>query len=86
MLFDLASVCGEMASDPSLIGLLIGLGFRAFSMTPSAIPLVRRIVRDVQARDAKRTAGEVLRLPTADAVAQHLLEALASVNRASTPR
>ena len=28
-----ASVCGEMASDPALIGLLIGLGYTAFSMT-----------------------------------------------------
>ncbi|MFI5050907.1 MAG: phosphoenolpyruvate--protein phosphotransferase [Gaiellales bacterium] len=36
-----ASVCGEMASDPALIGLLIGLGYTAFSMTASALPTAR---------------------------------------------
>src|SRR4029079_18184591 len=32
------SVCGEMAADPAILPLLVGLGLREFSMTPAAIP------------------------------------------------
>ncbi len=81
-----ASVCGEMASDPALIGLLVGLGFRAFSMTPSAIPVVRRIVQDIRVPEARRLASGALRLATAGEVEQHLLDALVAVDRGSTPR
>ncbi len=81
-----ASVCGEMASDPSLVGLLIGLGFRAFSMTPSAIPVVRRIVQELRIPEAKRMASAALRLATAGEVEQHLLDALSAVDRGPAPR
>ena len=77
-----ASVCGEMASDPAMIGLLIGLGFREFSMTPSAIPVARRLIQDVRAADARRTASAVLSLSTAADIEQHLFDALAASNRA----
>ncbi|MEZ5290125.1 MAG: phosphoenolpyruvate--protein phosphotransferase [Vicinamibacterales bacterium] len=76
-----ASVCGEMASDPALIGLLIGLGFRAFSMTPSAIPGARRLVRDLRVCDARRTASAALTLPTAADIERHLFDALAATTR-----
>lgn len=39
------SVCGEMAGDPAGALALIGLGVRHLSMTPSAIPAVRRAIR-----------------------------------------
>jgi phosphoenolpyruvate-protein phosphotransferase (PTS system enzyme I) len=81
-----ASVCGEMASDPSLIGLLVGLGFREFSMTPSAIPVIRRIVQDLHAGEARSMAGTALRLATAGDVEQLLLGALAAVNRGPAAR
>lgn len=81
-----ASVCGEMASDPAMIGLLIGLGFREFSMTPSAIPVARRLIQDVRVSDARRTASEVLRLATAADIEQHLFDALAAANRGGIPR
>ena len=72
------SLCGEMASDPALVGLLVGLGLTEFSMTPGAIPIVRHVVEALSAQDAKRLAGHVLRLATAAEIEQYLFDALAA--------
>ncbi len=52
------SICGEMAGNPRLTPLLLGLGLRSFSMSASAIPRVKQVVRnvtiDVCARFARR--------------------------------
>jgi phosphoenolpyruvate-protein phosphotransferase (PTS system enzyme I) len=72
------SLCGEMASDPALIGLLIGLGLTEFSMTPGAIPIVRQVVEELSARDARRLAGHALRLATAAEIEQYLFDAFAA--------
>ena len=37
------SVCGDMAADPLALPLLLALGFRSLSMSPSEIPLARAI-------------------------------------------
>ena len=74
------SVCGEMASDPAFIGLLIGLGFTAFSMTPTAIPIARQVIGEITAADARRIAREALTLPTAAEIEQRLFDALATAN------
>jgi len=72
------SLCGEMASDPALVGLLVGLGLTDFSMTPGAIPIVRQVVQDLSAQEARRLAGRVLRLATAAEIEQYLFDALAA--------
>jgi phosphoenolpyruvate-protein phosphotransferase (PTS system enzyme I) len=72
------SLCGEMASDPALVGLLVGLGLTEFSMTPGAIPIVRQVVQDLSAQEARRLAGHVLRLATAAEIEQYLFDALAA--------
>ena len=70
------SLCGEMASDPALVGLLVGLGLTEFSMTPGAIPMVRRVVQELNAADARKLAGHVLTLATAAEIEQYLFDAL----------
>src|SRR6266478_3516747 len=81
-----ASVCGEMASEPLLAFLLIGLGYETLSVAPPALPLVKWTVRQVGAARARaaaeqalaaRTAAEVLdllRLALAEAVDLKLLD------------
>ncbi len=41
------SVCGQMAADPAMALLLIGMGVNELSMASPAIPLVRRAIRSV---------------------------------------
>jgi phosphotransferase system enzyme I (PtsI) len=68
------SVCGEMASDPLVLKLLIGCGLREFSMTPGAIPIARRVVRETSARAMTRIAAKVLRFATVDEIEAYLAE------------
>jgi phosphotransferase system enzyme I (PtsI) len=75
------SLCGEMASDPAMVGLLIGLGLVEFSMTPAAIPLVRQVVSDLRADEAIRLGRHALSLATAAEVEQFLFDALAASRR-----
>ena len=72
------SLCGEMASDPALVGLLVGLGLTEFSMTPGAIPIVRQVVQELSAQQARRLASHVLRLATAAEIEHYLFDALAA--------
>ena len=55
------SVCGEMATDPMALILLIGLGLTEFSMRPAALPLARRIARRIRADAAHRFASRLMR-------------------------
>jgi phosphoenolpyruvate-protein phosphotransferase (PTS system enzyme I) len=66
------SLCGEMASDPAILPLLIGLGLRDFSMSPAAIPAARSVVRDLRVSDARRLADRVMRLATTEDIARCL--------------
>jgi phosphotransferase system enzyme I (PtsI) len=55
------SVCGEMAADPALAVLLVGLGVTELSMRPEAIPLVTRVLRATSLSEARRLAARALR-------------------------
>ncbi len=54
------SICGEMASDPLSVVLLMGLGYRTLSVGPPAIPLVKWIIRAVPVSVATRAAEAAL--------------------------
>jgi len=71
------SVCGEMAADPVLLTLLVGLGLREFSMAPTAIPLAKQVLRGLHAGNAATAAARTLRAGTAAEVEKVLLEFLA---------
>jgi phosphoenolpyruvate-protein phosphotransferase len=54
------SVCGEMAGNPLLTPLLLGLGLRSFSMNASAVPRVKQTVRGVEIDECVRFARRVM--------------------------
>lgn len=62
------SVCGEMAADPLMVALLVGMGFRGFSMAAAAIPAVKEQIASVDSTEAAAVARRALRVETADAV------------------
>jgi phosphotransferase system enzyme I (PtsI) len=68
------AVCGEMAADPVLLTLLVGLGLREFSMAPTAVPLAKRVIRGLRAADARVAAGRALRARTAAEIEKGLSE------------
>jgi phosphotransferase system enzyme I (PtsI) len=68
------AVCGEMAADPVLLTLLVGLGLRELSMVPAAIPLAKRVIRGLRASSARVAAGRALKARTAAEVERGLSE------------
>lgn len=56
------SVCGEMAGDPVLVPLLLGLGVDALSMTPPLLPAVKYLIRAMTMTDARELAAAALTL------------------------
>jgi len=54
------SVCGEMAGDPSLTRLLLGMGLRSFSMHPTQILAVKQVVLRSDTTRLKPWAQRVL--------------------------
>jgi phosphotransferase system enzyme I (PtsI) len=76
------SLCGEMASDPALLTLLVGLGLTEFSMTPGAIPVAKRVLGDVRADELRAMARRILKLATVDEVERELLAALGRLSHA----
>ncbi len=71
------SMCGEMAADPLMVPVLVGLGLEKFSMNPHAVPVVRALIRQLSYREATSIARRALKLVTARDVEEYLLEQLA---------
>lgn len=65
-------MCGEMAGDPLATILLLGLGLDEFSVVPHVLPEIKKIIRSVKYRDAKKIAKQVLEMQTEDEIKKHL--------------
>jgi phosphoenolpyruvate-protein phosphotransferase len=59
------SVCGEIASDPVLAPLLVGLGVRSLSVHPTALSLVRKNIQRSAYETLARLARHALRATSA---------------------
>ena len=53
-------MCGEMASDPRAIPLLVGMGLDEFSMNPSSIPKAKKVIRSISKKEAENLVADVL--------------------------
>ena len=66
------SVCGEMASEPEYIMLLLGIGVRTISLTSPMIPEIKQIIRSVTMEDCNKLARKVLSMNSERQISSYL--------------
>jgi phosphotransferase system enzyme I (PtsI) len=74
-------MCGEMAGDPLATVLLMGIGLDEFSVIPSVLPEIKKIIRSVPAKEARKVAERAFSLTTDAEVRAYL----SSVVRKAVP-
>jgi len=72
-------LCGEMAAMPLLTPLLVGLELDELSMAPSAVPLVKDVIRKVSFADARRFTAAAMASRSAGEVIRHARELMQGV-------
>ena len=72
------SVCGEMASRPELLPLLLGLGIDEFSVGPASVAGVRAALASLDARASRELLQLALQASTSLEVECHLANALSA--------
>ena len=70
------SMCGEMAAEPLSVLIMLGLGIDQLSMSPSAIPLIKSVVRRLSRAAAEGVLERALELETASEIEDLALPAL----------
>ena len=55
-----SGICGEMGANPLMVPLLIGLGVDEFSVSPSAVPIVKDVIRKIRYSEAEKLAKTIL--------------------------
>ena len=56
------SLCGEMASDPEAVLLLLGMGIRTLSMSASKLPRIKWLIRSLTIEDVEAITAKALTL------------------------
>lgn len=65
-------VCGEMAADPLALPLLVGMGFREFSMSALAIPGQRAVLAGIDRKEARLLYEKARTMDSAEEVRECL--------------
>jgi len=69
------SVCGEMASEPEYIMLLMGMGVRTISIASPMIPEIKQIIRTVTMEYCNKVARKVLGMDSERQISAYLRNA-----------
>lgn len=64
-------LCGELAGEPIAAPILLGLGLDEFSMAPTRIPDIKKVMRNLYKDDCRQLANEVLVMADAEDVIAH---------------
>jgi len=74
------SICGEIASNPLFVALLMGLGLKIFSCSPRYIPAIRYVIKQVHLKDATILAQAVLEMDSSSQIFEALQDYLNSIH------
>lgn len=72
-------MCGEMASDPFNLPILMGLGLDELSMNPQAIPMAKNVIRTLSAAETRPFLETALMQTTAGDVEDLIREAYGKI-------
>ena len=70
----MVGMCGEAASDPLMIPLLLAFGLNEFSMSASAILKARKYINEYSVEELKAVADKAMSLVTAAEIEQLMKE------------
>lgn len=73
------SMCGQMCGNPLYTMWLVGIGLRNLSVTPAAIPEIKRVCRSVRLPHCEQVAKRALEFDSAHHVRTYLKEELGKV-------
>jgi len=76
--FKSVSVCGEMAGEPHLAFLLLGLGVDELSVSSASILQVKKVIRNVNFKDAFQVAETILKMEKAEEIKDLLYKSVKS--------
>jgi phosphotransferase system enzyme I (PtsI) len=68
------SVCGEIASDPRFVSLLLGLGITELSVSCRFLPVIKHVIRNTSKSDAMKLAKRVLTLKTSHEIQDAIVQ------------
>jgi len=66
-------VCGEIASDPYFVPLLLGLGVEEFSVSCRFLPVIKQVIRHIKKSDAVLLVEKLMQCAFAEEVMEELL-------------
>jgi phosphotransferase system enzyme I (PtsI) len=69
------NVCGEMASEPESVMLLLGLGVRKLSIAAPLIPEIKQVIRSVTIEECNKVARKVLGMNSERQISSFLRDA-----------
>ena len=74
------SLCGELASDPVAVFLLMGMGVNKLSMSAAKLPLIKWMIRQVTKKDAEEFLQLALKIDDAKRIRSLGLQTLQRLN------
>jgi phosphoenolpyruvate-protein phosphotransferase (PTS system enzyme I) len=70
------NMCGQMSGNPTYTMLLLGMGLRQFSASPSSIPEIKNVCRQVTIPQCRAIVGRVMAMENARDITNFLREEL----------